>query len=495
MKTQRLYLYGSIIGRNNDPGNYATQDQFFTNYYPEVITNAVNGKSRVYTSKRPGFSSSSALTGVLNGSFAACVFSGSSTSPSPVVFAAGMVGQMSTSVWTSQSVQVGNTITSTQQCVSLTETVINDQGHLVGIFRSSATNSTEAWYYPEGDNWTKIVHTSFPADIIGPPAHMDGYSFYMTKRGVIWNTTQNTVSTTIPTAFVTAQSMPDGGCGLARYKNLIVAFGKGSIEFFQNAGLNPAPLIPIGNAVNRIGAVPPENNAPTTIYPVANTVYWIGVNSETGQKGFYRLNGYSAEKVSNSTIDKLINSNVITGIAGAFTANGMSHVMTYTSSGVPNKYCFCVDTNTWWIFTASAFETPTAIIGSSGNSYMVTLDNAKIYSMFSSSVVYQDGGITHIGVLQTAPIDHGTMNKKFFHRFKVVGDLQNSTSVLSVSYSDDDYRTSSIPRTIESNSIIEMTNGLTRLGSSRRRAWKMTHNSAAPSRIEAIELDYEVGPT
>ena len=89
----------------------------------------------------------------------------------------------------------------------------------------------------------------------------------------------------------------------------------------------------------------------------------------------------------------------------------------------------------------------------------------------------------------------GTQNRKIWKRFKVIGDIQQSTSALTVKYSDDDYGNYTTAGTIDMNVQYQIENGLTRLGSSRRRSWKLEHSANTPNRMEAIEIEYEVAPS
>jgi hypothetical protein len=316
--------------------------------------------------------------------------------------------------------------------------------------------------------------------------------YVMTTNGKIWNSDINSLANWTASAFNTAQSYPDGGCGLGRYKDLIVAFGKSSIEFFQDVGLTPSPIISIGNSINRIGAVSPSTTSAQTVFQTGNTIYFIGVNSETGQKGFYRINGFIAEKVSNPAIDKLINLATITGITGSFTTHGVAHILMYTAIGAAKKHCYCIDTNTWWILTVAGDITPMAIVGSLGVSAFNVSSDAKIYSIYPTNPLYQDAGVAYTQTIQLENMDMGTQNRKIWKRIRPICDPQTTISNLSISYSDDDHATYSTARNIDLGIPAEVARGLLRLGTSRRRSWKLEHNANGPNRMESIEIEYEV---
>lgn len=497
MTTRRIPLVGSLSNRNPNPGSFLTKDQIFTNCYPEIQKNPVTGTSRVYLNKRPGMSQSAVVTTTVNnGSYGCCLWSSSSSSASPSVFS--FAGSALAKIFRQDVTQVGADISNVNTCYFLNDTSVNGVGTLTGIFADSGTGAKEGWYFPEGGSWTQITDSDFPTNLTPYIAHMDGYMFVMGTDGKVTNSDLNSVSTYTAGAYITAQSMPDGGIGVARYKNTIVAIGKYSVEFFRNAG-NPtgSVLVPVKDALIRIGGI--DQGGARTIFTYGDTVYWIGINPESGARGVYRLNGSQAEKVSNPYIDKRLSEDTIQGFSGAFNSHGMSHILMATGSQSAPAYC--VDTNTWWNFQTfgdgGSGPVLQAVVGSivgadSAANYFsdTNIGSNRIYTMDAAVPVYQDATSTYRMLVRTETIDFGTDRKKFYQKFKIIGDRQTTNSPVSVAYSDDDYATSTSAGTIQMSSTV---NVLTRLGSSKRRAWYLEHTTTTPFRAEAIELDFEVG--
>ena len=487
-KTLRIPLFGSLINRNVNPSFFSTKDQIFTNGYPEVVTNSISGKAKVTLNKRPGPTAGTALTGVVSGTYASCFWDSATTSP--IVLAFANTGSTSCSVWQSNATKVGGDIANTSACLSLTSTSISGVGTLVGIFVDSGTSALEAWYFPEGGAWTQITDADFPPNLgtpeplIGAPVHLNGRMYVMTTNGKIWNSDLNTLTNWTASAFNTAQSYPDGGRGLARHGDLIVAFGAGTIQFFQDAGLTPSPIVPIGNSVRKIGAQLPVASTANSIFTIGNTVYFIGENTETGKTGIYRLNGYKAEIVSNAALDKIYNTAGVS-ILGGFIMHGMEHI--HFSS-----HCYCIDTNTWWRISYGGSIGVRTIIGRSGAIHLNANGESTIFTMDNASPSYQDNGSAYTMTAQLDNIDCGTTKRKIWKRIRPYGhDIQAAASNLSISYSDDDFATYSTARTIDLNSQSAIEQGLTRLGSSRRRSWKIEHAANTPYRGEGVEIDFE----
>ena len=509
MAVRRIPLFGSYVNRNVVPSVTDGKDQYLINCYPEVYDNQISGRKTVFLNKRPGtVASSDTATGNL-ATRGSCIWwsnsvSQGATGVAPVVFSFTKSDQTEVRIYQydgSTIAQVGTAIASTDSCDSLSDTMISGTGNLVALVGDSGSNAIEAYFFPEGGAWTQITDVDFPANqtparlIVGAPVHMDGYMFVMCSDGTIWNSDINSLSAWTSTSFITAQAATDGGAGLARYGQYIVAFGQGSIEFFENAGggSSGSPLRRISGDPLNIGAL--RSTARQAVLEVGETVYFIGAVTGSGLYGVYRLNGFQAEKVSNTAIDKVINGNVFTstivGIAGAFTAHGMQHIALLSLSPDYVVHCFCIETATWWQFKVlSGVQPITSALGHFGVGY-ITLGTAKIFSM--QTAVWRDGSDAYTMTFQDDgdASDEDTTNRKFVTKLRIVGDTQSSTSNLGVAYSDDDGASFSTARNIDLSSA---TKELTRLGSHKnKRQYRFTHSANTPCRLQAYELTQKVG--
>jgi hypothetical protein len=508
MPTLRIPLFGSLINRNANPSSFNTKDQWFINCFPELVRNPISNSGRVFLYKRFGFSAA-AVTGATRGSYGHVTWSGKADGTSPPLLSYLKTGGTNTMVFNATT-QVGADIGTTSDCVSLTETIVGTTSNLVGTFVNSTTGLFEGWYFPEGGAWTKIASAAFPPNLGSPeplvvgsgPVHMDGYSFWGTVNGKIWNSDQNSVSAYTANSYLTDQSYPDGLVGIGRYKNLIVAFGSQSISFYQNTG-NPtgSPLTIVSNTTTRIGSIPVTGGSPyTRILSVGGTIYWIGQEAESGRKGVYRLNGYTPEKVSNPFIDKYINDSTLNAfhICGAFSMYGMIHVafdFAIAGSGTTVIPCFCVDTSQWWIFSPGITNSyPDSIEGTGKTSQFSCnggADKGKVFTSAQSS--FTDDATAFTQTVQTQPVDFGTTNRKFFERIRPVCDVQTSASALLIEYSDDDYATWKTWGTIDLSVQAEIDRGLVGGGSGRRRAFRLKHSANTPNRMEAVDVTYSQG--
>lgn len=505
MKTLRLPLVGSFTSRSPGPAlDTATQDQYFDNCVPEMEVNPLTGKPTVYTSKRNGFTSTASVGTLATGNYGITVWTGNAASTAPAILSFLKQGATSTQFFTPQGGQIGSDIPSATACTYLDETTVNGTAHLTAsIVNISSYNFL--YFFPEGGAWTQVTsaHLTTAAIPICPDhCHMDGYQFVMRRDAKIYNSDLNTVSSYSATNFITANSFSDNGVGIARYKNTIAAFGAFSVEFFYNAGNAAGSVLSrIANATIRIGCRTRSPLNGRVFIPLQDTIYWLGVNAETGQTGLYRLKGYTAEKVSGGTEDKMFTaaSASLLMINGSFQLFGLSHIMFTIGQSIAHRLCYCVDRNFWWRFIPGNSIQVTSIVGNdqsaggANRSCFSAVQNNEVYTFgVPATPVWTDNASSYSLVVQTGNLDAGTDLKKFWRKLRLQYDTQASASPITVKASDNDGNSFSTLGTIDTVST-NAQNWLTRLGASRRREWQFTHSTATACRIAAVQLDYDEG--
>lgn len=502
MSSLRIPLVGSLTDRNPNASLNDTTDQQFINCFPEVVTNRITQKSQVVLNKRQGSIASADVQASATGQYGAIVWTTNSAVTAPLALSFLKSTSQSMMFFNESGVQHGADVPNTAGCPFMSETDISGTGNLTAVLLDYPTAALEAWYFPQGGAWTQITDGDFPTNITAGHAHMDGYMFVMTDAGRIYNSDLNTLSSWTASSFITL-SGGGNGIGLARHRDLIVGFSDYSTEFFYNAGnASGSVLSRARDGLIRIGAARGGATQAPSFRAIGDSVYWIGQNADSGKKGVYRLKGAGegggagAEKISNSTVDRIVNNGGLGWIAGSFSMFGMTHVAFSTGSSGHSCLCYCVDTGYWWVFLPAGTLTILAMLGAvnvSGysKSYMTTATNAKFYTFDSNAPVWQDNGSAYTMTVQTGADDLDTYKKKYYRSLKIIGDSQTSTSAIGVSYSDDDFATFTSAGSIDMNTVPPPR--LSRLGASRRRAWKVTHSANTPCRIAAMQLDFDQG--
>lgn len=486
------------MGRNVNPSS--AKDQRFENCYPEISKNSITGNATAYICKRPGFTGTTSAAASYTALTGGVAVNGYTLFP--------YLNGTTLSLYDQNDAQVGGDITGVTGGVRISETSISGVSNFVVIATKSADSLPHAWYMATGAGaFTEITDIDYPSKQTpalttrGSMVHMDGYAFIMDSLGRIWNSDLNSIANWTSTSFIDAQMYPDGGSGLARIKNMIVAFGTASVEFFQNTGnATGSPLSRIPTVAQRVGAIPAALNNCETIWSVGDQVYFIGQNADTAARGIFRVSGTSVEKISTPLIDNelmSISGGTPWGISGVFNFNGQRHVVMHTNSS-SGTWCYSIDTNTWWYFTSPAITVSNSMASAVplGVAPQFTTTSARIrYKHDPTSPVYQDNSADYTLKIRTQNIDQGTARKKMYRQVELIADNRSTAGNTYIQWSDDDYGSFSTAQTID---LSTGTRRLTRLGSTNRnygnrRAWQITDAVNAAFRAQAFDVTYELG--
>ena len=159
------------------------------------------------------------------------------------------------------------------------------------VFTSSSLTTISSGSFPSNLGTPKVITGQF--------VQMNGYIYIMTMEGTIYCSggTAGTLydCTLWNTNAITVASMnPDWGQGVLRYKNMILALGTDSIEFFADGSLPVpnSPLVRVDQAYCAVGVVNPK-----MAIQVEDNVYWVA-SGKAGVVGVYRMDGYQPEKLT-----------------------------------------------------------------------------------------------------------------------------------------------------------------------------------------------------
>jgi hypothetical protein len=455
-----------------------TKDVRIINCVPTKVENPFSsGEVKVSLNKRPGFVHlNTPGTGAGN---AIRVWLGSGLGTSVIT----AFGNTNSTIY-SGLVSLGSI---TGLARDITETFISAVPNLV---IPSSNNS--AWYYPEGGVLTQVMDSDYPGNAgfttTGTFVHLDGYSFIMTTNGRIWNCDNSNIGSWGSQSFISTLLSPDTGVGLSTYKNKIVAFGKESIEFFENIGN------PVGSPLQRIPELFIKLGSPKQdlISNMEDTIMFVS-SSSTGSYGVYKLENYQPKKVSYPDLDSLLAQIGINNFtASTIRLWGKSLYILYSTY---RTYIYSLDDDLWFEWQ-STFPLWYKIAGdTTENIYSISssLDSSvagKVFRVNQSQPTYQDNGTSFLMTIQTSKIDFGNNKKKRLGRLHIIGAISASTQNLNVSYTDDDYLNYSTIRTIDLSKEHQFLNNL---GTFRRRSFLLTNLSSEAVRLGALELDYTQG--
>lgn len=350
------------------------------------------------------------------------------------------------------------------------------------------------------DGVITIISGGVPTPHLPYPVFLDGYLFLSeTVTGAIWNSNLNDPTTWSASNQISAESYPDAISAIARSGQYIVAFGKSSLQFFYDAANPTGTPLATQTTVLQIGYI-------GGLVSHKEDLYFLGAPSN-GNVSVYKLSGLKAEPIANFPFSRFTNSEASNNLRDGYVAiNGFmlllnGHTLYTTTNITPSPmtpaltYALDLDTGLWVRLAyrdtgkLNLRSCVSARFPDYGLRSMITLDTSSEILQFNRDT-YQDTGMNFPVMFQTPNLDFGTYRKKFGSRIMVHGDQTPSTSMATISWSDDDYQTYSTPRNIDMSSQYKQ---IWQLGSFRKRSFKFTYSDNFPMRWEFLELDYSQG--
>lgn len=387
----------------------------------------------------------------------------------------------------SENVALGTIATSTG-VVGFTEFV-----NLVGVVTLVLVDGTDGYVFSSPTVFpTKIVSANFPTPHLPDPIFMDGYLF-LAKANTqdVYNSNLNDPTLWNAGEFLSAEMYPDTIQALSKNNNYIYAVGSQSVEFFFDAA-NPTgtPLARNASAVLQFGT--PALN---TVIQTEKEVILVG---QTGNGGYtiWAIDGFNPSQICTPYVRDVLRyqstlASPTTFVAACIRLSGHKlYILTLSTTTL--VYSF--ESKSWSTWSSGIDGSSmfiSKLFADGPNSTCKGLSYAGV-SVFSDQY-YIDNLTPFLQEIQTVKYDFDTMDRKFMHRFALVGDVPTSSGVgnnFTLSWTDNDYLTWSTPRTLSMNNDFPM---LKQLGTFRRRAFKIQYSGYYRIRIEGFEVDINKG--
>lgn len=473
--TKRFPLVGMPLQRD---GVEEMKDQRFLNCFPEAIKAQLSDAKKFYVKKRAGLRRLQApAVGVARG----MIYEETSQQLFLVI---------------GSNLYAYNSVSLTLISSSIPGTgLVGFTVHLTTAILVVFLTGTTGWVIdPFSNTLTQITDPDFPNPHVPQPVSMDGYLFVAKANTAdIYNSDVDNPFAWDPSNFIAAEMYPDNIVAMTKNNNYIVAVGSGSIEYFYDVG-NPtgSPLARNDSAVQQFGTP-----CPNSVIQTEKEVCLVG-QSQNGGRTIWVVEGFKAEEVGTEAIRMALNAaGSSIGLVNAFCVRIQGHkfyvIRVPTSS---RTFVYDFDSKVWheWSSNLGAGETtflgylsadsPSGypyVLGSEGNSVLYLMDEGT----------YKDDTFDITMQLTTLKLDFDNMNRKDMYRASLFGDWPlDTTSTITLEWSDDDYRTWSNPRSIQLSTYLPVTR---RLGKFRRRAFRLTHTGNVPVRLEGMEVDINNG--
>lgn len=462
IQTVRLPLLGDMTLR----GTSASKDQRFVNGYFDVFKNPVTGKEHYYFIKRAGLSQNirpPAGNAIGRG----------------VYYWKGNVYSVFGNKIYSGLTDLGASMTTATGRVSFQETRPGATTEYLCV------NDGVKLYLIDISGVVTVVTMNFPNPNTTDLVYFDGYLFTLDTDGNLWNSAVDDPTTWSNSTYITAMMYNSTGVGLAHQNNYIVVLGNSHFQmFFDNANASGSPMNNSDILVQQIGCA--SNNS---IISASVTAMWVGNMVGLGGYSVYRMDGITkASRCSTDGIDRILNAegtDIVTCAANQIKVSGHNfYVLSLTRSN--RTFVYDLDNSLWFEWEAAAGGAKWPIISSVQAQFVPVVQHATngwIYILDNATT--QDDSVNFTVLARTGRIDFEDNQRKFVQKVELVGDVQATTTNVSLQYSDDDYVTLSTARILDQSLAHPYTSAL---GNFRRRGWQLSYTGSNPIRWEALEM-------
>ena len=339
-----------------------------------------------------------------------------------------------------------------------------------------------------------VTDVDYPATTVPGVVTLDGYVFVMDADGTIYNSDLETPTAWNALNFINAEIESDNGVALTKHLNYVLALGARSYELFDNAA-NPtgSPLARIEQAFKPIGCI-----APWSVAHIGELTLWIGSQSHDDPV-VVLLQGFEYKIISDPVVQRVLKSygGDLQYAKGLFVPVGGHQFYVIQLGRYWNQFdrtlVYDLESLKWYEWTTvydtgeSAFNISSSTIFE-GQTLASGIYDGFVYRL--STDQYRDGTQNINFEARTEPWDGGVAVRKFVARAKLIGDLQTvSGATIDLDYSDDNYKTFSTARSL---SLVTLT-GISRLGSTDRRVWRVKSTANAPIRLDGLDIVFSPG--
>lgn len=334
--------------------------------------------------------------------------------------------------------------------------------------------------------WTTVDRSTLITGHVPKPLWLDGYIFLLNSRGELVSSGLQDPFSWPALDFIAPSVNPDRALWIDRQVNHIATFGSNSIQFFYDAGNETgSPLSASVMATLQIGCA-----APKSVVQRDGVIFFVA-KSGTGGIHVAELNGLKASPITNDSYNRVLEAegdNIFNATAYITRMKGHHfYVLNLKTSG--RTLVYDIKQQFWHEWTWNNSNMPFDYSTESGQVFL--LQHSSTGTLYKMDITKYMDDIYPIDVqLQTVRMDGGNNYRKFCNRATLIGDKSTVSSLVSLSWSDDDYNTFNTPRTAD---LAAYRTTWTRCGQFRRRGWRISYSDDRPFRVEALELEVDMG--
>lgn len=347
-------------------------------------------------------------------------------------------------------------------------------------------NLTTAYTWDNTTLFT-IVDAQFPSNRILGSAYLDATTYVGTTAAVLWASDLDDPQAWDGLNFLTARIEPDRGVAVAKQLVYVIFFKEWTTEVFYDAeNASGSPLGPVQGAKVGWGCA-----SARSVQCIDDTLLWLAT-TRSAQAQVIMMANLKAEVVSTPAIERLLDNVVFTNVY-SWTLKDEGHTFYVLTSVEANvTLAFDIRERRWsqWTDASGNYLPIIASAATSSNTHLVQhVSNGKVYVM-DRTYTNDNGSIITVD-LYTPNWDGGLDRRKHLNALRVLADRQQG-SLLQVRHNDYDYDPAKWTRyrTLDLGHARPV---LTNLGSFRRRAHNFRHQSDTALRMQAVDLQLDIG--
>lgn len=346
-------------------------------------------------------------------------------------------------------------------------------------------------------NVTQFVTTFLPAIRALDPKKvttLNNFAFILDPTLNVWNTNVGDVTTVNGLAFTQAFTLQTTKpVSLASHSTYILSMGSDEIRLFYITGTTVGSAIsPIQPAKYDIGCFSDE-----LVANVNETLCLCGAPDKFGVPVYmFPANSQVPQRISYPYVEQTLSQYTLT-TGGMLTWGGHFFYCINTTTTV--SFLYDIVTKYWLQWTPFAASAQFALTSTSvfaNLTYGMGFDTgvSQFYMLgFASPSTdenFNGNEIVYTPTLTTQVLDFGSEQQKQFESVTFIGDQTSTALVATLQYSDNTGQTWSNPRSVALNSDHPWTKNL---GQGRRRRLRVTIPADPSVRIDALQVNFNVG--
>jgi hypothetical protein len=369
--------------------------------------------------------------------------------------------------------------------VDATNGVYRFSSTLGGTPRLTLGNGVKAYAY-DNTTFAQITDAAFPSTFYKGWSYLDGTMYAMTSPAAIQGSlTLNNPTTWDPLNLINAQIEPDNGVALSKQLVYTIALKQWTTEVFYDAG-NPtgSPLGPVQGARIPYGCASADS-----VREIDDMLIWASMTRQ-GEPNVVVLDKLVAKEVATPAVSKLLkNADFTTVYSWTLKMSGHKfYVLTIKNTNITIAYDLTDKMWSQWTDPSGNYLPIVDATVNASNQHLVQHEtNGILYRMDMSFT--NDGGTVFPVDLYTPNFDGGSRKRKHMKMMYFIAD-QTPGSILKVRSSDDDYKSWSNFRSVDLGTARPF---LDDCGTFHRRAHHFHHNSNTTLRLQAVDLQMDLG--